>query len=702
MSSYDLIADLPLEIEGSPSRGSRSRSRGVHARHHPDRAPRRRRAGMGEDVTYDGLDHVAFQAEGRRRCRSPARARSTRSRSTRRDSTLFPSAARARRRVAPLPALGLRVGGAGPGAAPGGPLARRRARPRAPAASTSWSRCGWRWPPRRARDSRPPAARCSSTIPAPASSSTPPTTGPRSWWTSWPPRGAVDSLDLKGFYRGTPVDVVTDPELYRMVIEAFPDAWIEDPDVTDETRPILEPVSDRVTWDAPIHSVADIEARALAAADGQHQAVALRPAAATFRHLRLVRARGVRGYGGGQTELGVGRDHIQYLASLFHPDTPNDTAPAASTTLSCPRACPRARWSRASRRPASAGSSDRGVPAPPGGQTADEMARRVAGFLSEARRRSTWPCTTCACPAAGRPGGGRAARCRATRGGGAHRLQRGPPRGLFPPPPSTKPELIEALPFPTRASRGSPTSCTTSTWCATGRRSGPGPRTGPPTPGRSRRTWCVTAVGAPELAAAFTRNFEELWSTRNVSAPAARSRARSRWAGTRCARGSRRGTARTSRTGSPRRSGGRARRVRIASPVLTAGPGDRHAGRGRGRGAGRPEGRGGPHADGARCSTSGATNGRSAWKIPILAAMLATRTGAASPPPRTAPDTPHDFMHAKVTVADDVVFAGSFNLSRSGEMNAENVRRGARPGAGRPAGRVHRRGPRPLRGYACP
>ena len=33
----------------------------------------------------------------------------------------------------------------------------------------------------------------------------------------------------------------------------------------------------------------------------------------------------------------------------------------------------------------------------------------------------------------------------------------------------------------------------------------------------------------------------------------------------------------------------------------------------------------------------------------------------------------HDFMHAKVTVVDDVVFAGSFNLSRSGEQNAENV-----------------------------
>ena len=30
-------------------------------------------------------------------------------------------------------------------------------------------------------------------------------------------------------------------------------------------------------------------------------------------------------------------------------------------------------------------------------------------------------------------------------------------------------------------------------------------------------------------------------------------------------------------------------------------------------------------------------------------------------------------MHAKLTVADDVVFLGSYNLSRSGERNAENV-----------------------------
>ena len=33
-------------------------------------------------------------------------------------------------------------------------------------------------------------------------------------------------------------------------------------------------------------------------------------------------------YGGGQFELGPGRGQIQYLASIFHPDAPNDVAPA--------------------------------------------------------------------------------------------------------------------------------------------------------------------------------------------------------------------------------------------------------------------------------------------------------------------------------------------------------------------------------------
>jgi len=139
--------------------------------------------------------------------------------------------------------------------------------------------------------------------------------------------GVVDSLDLKGQYKGTPVDVATDPELYAKVCEAFPDAWLEDPDLNDQTRPVLEPHRDRVTWDAPIHSVADV-----LALEWKPRMVNVKPS--RFGPLRELFAaydfcaeRGIGAYGGGQTELGVGRDHIQYLASLFHPDTPNDVAP---------------------------------------------------------------------------------------------------------------------------------------------------------------------------------------------------------------------------------------------------------------------------------------------------------------------------------------------------------------------------------------
>ncbi|MDP9188154.1 MAG: hypothetical protein M3O25_02765, partial [Actinomycetota bacterium] len=144
--------------------------------------------------------------------------------------------------------------------------------------------------------------------------------------------GAVDSLDLKGQYKGTPVDVDTDPELYAKLIDAFPDAWLEDPDVNDETRPILEPVSGRVTWDAPIHSVADINE-----AEWPPKMVNIKPSrfgplSELFAGYDHCEANGIGAYGGGQWELGPGRGHIQYLASIFHPDTPNDVAPSGYNT----------------------------------------------------------------------------------------------------------------------------------------------------------------------------------------------------------------------------------------------------------------------------------------------------------------------------------------------------------------------------------
>jgi phosphatidylserine/phosphatidylglycerophosphate/cardiolipin synthase-like enzyme len=65
-------------------------------------------------------------------------------------------------------------------------------------------------------------------------------------------------------------------------------------------------------------------------------------------------------------------------------------------------------------------------------------------------------------------------------------------------------------------------------------------------------------------------------------------------------------------------------------------------------------------------------NGNVAWKLPLLERVLGGEfTGKPSTP--WGAGTVHDFMHAKIVVADDVLFTGSFNLSRSGEQNAENV-----------------------------
>lgn len=139
--------------------------------------------------------------------------------------------------------------------------------------------------------------------------------------------GCVDSIDLKGQYAGTTVDNPPDPGLYRRVIEAFPEAWIEDPALTPETEAILEPVADRVTWDAPIHSVADIEALRWPPRTVNVKPSRFGSVERLFAAYDHCEARGIEAYGGGQFELGVGRDHIQLLAALFHPGTPNDVAP---------------------------------------------------------------------------------------------------------------------------------------------------------------------------------------------------------------------------------------------------------------------------------------------------------------------------------------------------------------------------------------
>jgi L-alanine-DL-glutamate epimerase-like enolase superfamily enzyme len=139
--------------------------------------------------------------------------------------------------------------------------------------------------------------------------------------------GCVDSIDLKGQYSGTVVDNPPDPSLYARVLAEFPDAWIEDPALTPETIPLLEPHADRVTWDAVIHSVADIEALRWPPRTVNVKPSRFGSIERLFAVYEYCDAHGIGAYGGGQWELSIGRGHIQLLAALFHPDTPNDVAP---------------------------------------------------------------------------------------------------------------------------------------------------------------------------------------------------------------------------------------------------------------------------------------------------------------------------------------------------------------------------------------
>lgn len=140
--------------------------------------------------------------------------------------------------------------------------------------------------------------------------------------------GAVDSIDFKGLYKHTIVDQPPDPVLYQRVVDAFPQAWLEDPDLSlPETEAVLAGEHERITWDVPIHSINDIESLPF-----KPRMVNLKPS--RIGSLRRIcemydycEANGIGAYGGGQTELGVGRGQAQYLAAIFHPDTPNDLAP---------------------------------------------------------------------------------------------------------------------------------------------------------------------------------------------------------------------------------------------------------------------------------------------------------------------------------------------------------------------------------------
>jgi hypothetical protein len=138
----------------------------------------------------------------------------------------------------------------------------------------------------------------------------------------------VDVVDMKGCYSNATVAMEPEADLYRRVIEGLPGAWIEDPAIVGETMALLERHRDRITWDEPIHSVADVEAL-----PWRPRMLNVKPARfgsvrSLFDTYDYCATHGIGAYGGGMFEQGPGRGQLQYLASLFHPTGPNDLAPA--------------------------------------------------------------------------------------------------------------------------------------------------------------------------------------------------------------------------------------------------------------------------------------------------------------------------------------------------------------------------------------
>jgi hypothetical protein len=120
-----------------------------------------------------------------------------------------------------------------------------------------------------------------------------------------------------------------DPALYARAVELFPDAVVEDAAFVPETVGILRGIEDRLSFDAPIHSLADVEALPVAVRWLNIKPSRFGTLARLFECIDTCEARGVTMYGGGQFELGYGRGQIQALASLFYPGGPNDVAPGA-------------------------------------------------------------------------------------------------------------------------------------------------------------------------------------------------------------------------------------------------------------------------------------------------------------------------------------------------------------------------------------
>jgi phosphatidylserine/phosphatidylglycerophosphate/cardiolipin synthase-like enzyme len=308
-----------------------------------------------------------------------------------------------------------------------------------------------------------------------------------------------------------------------------------------------------------------------------------------------------------------------------------------------------------------------------GGQSAEQVATHVVEFMAPARRSLELALYDLRLP--GPPGDAVAGALREAAGRGVevrllYNVDTARPPAIQP-PPATRPELLELLPIESRPIPGVPdlmhhkyvvrdgeavwtgsANWTTDSW--------------------TRQENVLLSIPSEPLAAAYAANFAELWGRPDVEKSGRGKPTPIELEGGLTVR------AWFTPGHGPELShaianaiGCASRRVRIASPVITSAP---------------ILGTLAELGAGGRVDVAGVIDepqsdavfgqwaiGGSDWKIPLLAKALSLLPFSGKRSTPWAPGTVHDFMHAKVTVADDVVFVGSFNLSRSGEMNAENV-----------------------------
>jgi L-alanine-DL-glutamate epimerase-like enolase superfamily enzyme len=152
--------------------------------------------------------------------------------------------------------------------------------------------------------------------------------------------GAVDVVDFKGRYDLPVEDEFALVAMYEGVLDRFDGVILEDPHDRPDVAALIEPHAARVSFDAPIATPRDIESAAFGARIVNVKPSRIGGVRALLDVYAHCEANGVRMYGGGMGELGVGRGQVQLLASLFHPDAPNDVAPSAYNLPELPSGLP--------------------------------------------------------------------------------------------------------------------------------------------------------------------------------------------------------------------------------------------------------------------------------------------------------------------------------------------------------------------------